>query len=237
MQTYMSIAQAFEKCQSAMETVSYENHLWAAFEEALQKPLDNARDLIVVVDGLDELQVEKAAAQAFFERLAETTSDGKRVKLIAFAQSLSMPSGLNTTHISLTAEQLRDDLHAVALRNLMHCRSFTTKAGPEQEQVRRCFRDPREIESSKLTFVSTDIEQIAARLGQLLCLDRPGNAVDCELDIARGVWESRGQRYKLKGRRAGAGATTRLSTGIPVDDQNRFGVDSERGAAVGCHRR
>lgn len=135
MQTYSAIAQAYENCQGTTDAASYENHLWAALEEALQKPLDNARDLVVVVDGLDELQVGKAEAQAFFERLAETVSDGKRVKLVGLAQSLSMPSGLKTTHIALTPDQLRDDIHAVALKNLMRCRSLTSKPGPEQEQV------------------------------------------------------------------------------------------------------
>ena len=135
MQTFHAISRAYEQCSHCTDVNEYENHLWTALEEALKKPLSNARDLIIVVDGIDELQGGKAAGQAFFERLVDTVCEGKRVKLIGLAQSLSMPSGINTTHVSITHDHVHNDIHAVILRNLAHSHNMTSKPGPEQEQV------------------------------------------------------------------------------------------------------
>lgn len=93
MQTYHAIARAFEASESSTDLKKYENQLWDALDEAFKRPLENARDLVVIVDGLDELQGGKPAAQAFFERLADLVCEGKRVKLIGLAETLSMPSG------------------------------------------------------------------------------------------------------------------------------------------------
>jgi hypothetical protein len=135
MQTYEAISKAFEHCSHCTNVQDYEGHLWTALEEALKKPLSNARDLIIVVDGIDETQGGKSAGQAFFEKLADVVCEGKRVKLIGLAQSLSMPSGVNTTHISITHDRVHEDIHAVILRNLAHTHYLTSKSGSEQEQI------------------------------------------------------------------------------------------------------
>ena len=135
MQTYYAISRAFELCSHCTDVNEYESHLWKALEESLKKPLSNARDLIIVVDGIDEIQGGKPAGQAFFERLADTVCEGKRVKLIGLAQSLSMPSGINTTHVSITHDHVHSDIHAAILRNLAHSHNLTSKPGPEQEQI------------------------------------------------------------------------------------------------------
>lgn len=135
MQTYYAISRAFEHCSHCTDAGDYEKHLWTAFEESLKKPLSSARDLIIVVDGIDEMQGGKAAGQAFFEKLTDVVCEGKRVKLIGLAQSLSMPSGVNTTHVTITHDQVHDDIHAVILRNLAHTHYLTSKPGPEQEHI------------------------------------------------------------------------------------------------------
>lgn len=134
-QTYYAISLAFELCSHCTDVNEYENHLWTALEEALKKPLSNARDLIIVIDGIDEMQGGKATGQAFFERLADAVCEGKRVKLIGIAQSLSMPSGINTTHVSITHDHVHNDIHAVILRNLAHSHNLTSKPGPEQDHT------------------------------------------------------------------------------------------------------
>ncbi len=57
MQTYHAIVRAYESCYSCADLKSYEDHLWEALDQTFKKPLENARDLIVVVDGLDEIHV------------------------------------------------------------------------------------------------------------------------------------------------------------------------------------
>ena len=135
MQTYHAVVRAFEKCRLCLDQTQYEEYLFTALEEVLKKPLDNARDLVLVVDGLDELQGAKAVAQPFFEKLADVVCEGKRVKLMGFAQTLSLPSGTKSTHITMTQDKIQDDIRAVILKSLMHCRHLTLKSGPEQEQL------------------------------------------------------------------------------------------------------
>lgn len=131
MQTYHAIQEAFQNSTFCADLKQYETYLWKALDEALKKPLDSARDMVIVVDGIDELQ----GGKAFFDKLANTVGEGKRVKLIGAAETLSLPSGLNATQITVTRDRVRDDIHAVCLRSLMHSRNLTSKPGPEQEQV------------------------------------------------------------------------------------------------------
>ena len=133
LQAYHAVARAYEACIACSDLKRYADHLWEALESSFKTPLEHARDLVVIVDGLEEMQGGKEAAQAFFERFADIVCEGKNVKLIGLADTLSLPSGINTTHISLTHDKLHDDIHAVLLRRLL--RSLQSRPGPEQEQL------------------------------------------------------------------------------------------------------
>ncbi|KAJ9627256.1 hypothetical protein H2203_003718 [Taxawa tesnikishii (nom. ined.)] len=100
-----------------------------------QAPLDDADDLVMVIDGLDELVGGKPAGQDLLENLTRITGQGKRVKLIGLSQSLSMPSAVRGTQLIISREDTRDDIHAVIIKALMHCRHFNRKPGPEQEST------------------------------------------------------------------------------------------------------
>ena len=130
-QAYRTIAQAYEQCSTCVGLSDYENHLWKALEDVFKTPLPKARDLVVVVDGLDEIQGGQVAGQAFFERLAGIACEGERVKFVGLSQNLSMPSGVNTTQITVTNDKVHDDIHAVLLKTLMHTNNLTSRPGPE----------------------------------------------------------------------------------------------------------
>lgn len=57
MKTYHAVARAFNKCYTCGDVKGYEEHLWEALDDALKTTLDKARDLVIVVDGLDEIHV------------------------------------------------------------------------------------------------------------------------------------------------------------------------------------
>lgn len=59
MQTYHAVARAYEHCTVTGDVKVYEDHLWEALAEAFKQSLDNARDLIVVIDGLEEIHVSR----------------------------------------------------------------------------------------------------------------------------------------------------------------------------------
>ena len=132
---YHALAQAHESARQTADPKVYEEHLWNALTEILQRPLEHGNDTLIVVDGLDEVQGGHSAGQALLERLTRTVGRAKRTKIIGFSQSLQLPSGARGTQRNIAPEDTRDDLHAVAIRLLARCHHFTSKPGQEQDTI------------------------------------------------------------------------------------------------------
>ena len=103
--------------------------------EALQRPLEGANSSIIIVDGIDEVRGDQQAGQQLLEKLTKAVGRGKRTKLVALAQNLSLPSGARGQTYKITQEDTRDDVHAVAIRTLAHVPFFTKRPGNEQEAI------------------------------------------------------------------------------------------------------
>jgi tetratricopeptide (TPR) repeat protein len=132
---FHALDRAYPASRTSADAVSYEGHLWKALAETLKRPLEEGNDLVIVVDGLDEVTGSQNAPSEVFERLSTICQEGKRVKLIAFSSSLSFPQSSHVTHQKIAPDDVREDLHAVALKALIHNRYFHGKSGPEQENV------------------------------------------------------------------------------------------------------
>lgn len=132
---YHSLVNAYHESRRTADPHAYENHLWTALVEALQRPLDGANSSIIIVDGVDEVQGGQKAGQELLEKLTKAVGRGKRTKLIATSQSLSLPTGARGQTYSVKPEDVRDDIHAVAIRALAHVPFFAKKAGHEQETI------------------------------------------------------------------------------------------------------
>ncbi|KAF2454326.1 hypothetical protein BDY21DRAFT_353647 [Lineolata rhizophorae] len=148
MRIYHALSEAYERCMHASDARSYDNYLWEAFADTLKHPLENANDLLIVVDGLDEITGGQSEAQALLDKLAHVVVEGKRVKLLALSESVSMPAKMHGTQLTITPNDVRDDIHAVAMNYLRHSRHFYTKPGPEQEHLLN-----RIIQSSQGSFL------------------------------------------------------------------------------------
>ncbi|OCL11089.1 hypothetical protein AOQ84DRAFT_425240 [Glonium stellatum] len=135
MRTYHALVHAYEQARCSNNADAYEEHLWQALADALKHPLENANDLVIIVDGVDEVFGGKTAAQTLLEKLFGVVSQGKGVKLIALSQSLSTTSHGSGSQLAISRDDTHDDIHAVALRSLRHCHHLHGKAGPEQESI------------------------------------------------------------------------------------------------------
>ncbi|EME41438.1 hypothetical protein DOTSEDRAFT_46432 [Dothistroma septosporum NZE10] len=134
MHLYHAIAQAHEKSRFTQDPAKYEELLWTALEDALRHPLDKGADVVMIVEGLDELPTPNAG-QALLQRLVKAVGQGVRVKLIALSQSLSLPTGVSGVQRSIGQNDTRDDIHSVAIRALAQCPHFRSKTGREQETI------------------------------------------------------------------------------------------------------
>jgi tetratricopeptide (TPR) repeat protein len=144
MSMYYALFRAYQNCRSAGDLKTYEEHLWKALGDSLKHPLDGGNDLVMVVDGLDEIESSQSASiqagggissASLLEKLVSVTNVGQRVRLITLSSTAKMPPQANGMLHEVTRDDIRDDLHAVALRALVHNHNFHGKPGNEQETM------------------------------------------------------------------------------------------------------
>ena len=141
---YYALFRAYHQCRTTDDLKSYEEYLWQALADALQHPVEGSNELVIVVDGLDEIAESTSASiqasgaispAALLERLSSVTNAGYGVRLITLSSSIKMPMTSKGSQHQITREDLRDDLHAVALRALAHNHHFHGQRAYDQEQV------------------------------------------------------------------------------------------------------
>ena len=141
---YYALLRAYHHCRVSGDLQTYEEHLWQALRDTLKHPLESGNDLVMVVDGLDEIESSQSASiraaggissATLLEKLINVTNQGQRVRLITLSSTAKMPASANGMIHEVSREDIREDLHAVALRALVHNRNFHSKPGHEQEAM------------------------------------------------------------------------------------------------------
>ncbi|EFQ95319.1 hypothetical protein PTT_06770 [Pyrenophora teres f. teres 0-1] len=144
METYYALFRAYHQCRSSEDLKTYEECLWQALADALQHPVAGSNELVMVVDGLDEIaESQSASIQAsgafspadLLAKLVHVTQQGNGVRLITLSSSMKMPASAKGSQHQITREDVRDDLHAVALRSLIHNHHFHGQRPLDQEQL------------------------------------------------------------------------------------------------------
>ena len=104
---------AHDRSNQAATDDEYDNIVWDAVERVLAAPLPGARELIMVVGGIDEVS---CGEDALFQRLTKATAKGINVRLIALGRKTHPTAGgLRSIHIS--EDLIVDDIMAVVRRN------------------------------------------------------------------------------------------------------------------------
>ncbi|ORX97905.1 hypothetical protein BCR34DRAFT_628497 [Clohesyomyces aquaticus] len=145
MAMYYALYNAYHQCRLCADLTHYENHLWQALSDTLKQHNDEDGDIVIVVDGLVEIASSQSASiqstaadfdsASLIDRLAEIASQSRGVKLVALSSSAKKPSQANVVHQQVTTEDVRDDLHAVALRALIDNHHFHSRPASEQETL------------------------------------------------------------------------------------------------------
>ncbi|KAJ5090199.1 hypothetical protein N7532_008883 [Penicillium argentinense] len=125
------LGDAYERSRKATTNEDYENILWTALERALGAALRNAKELVIVVDGLDEAQFGESA---LLKKLTTATANATKVKLITLGSE--KPSGTNNLlHVPITEDRIADDISIVVRANFEHSKVFQQMPEMEQETV------------------------------------------------------------------------------------------------------
>lgn len=128
---YYSLAWAYAECQKAANAKAYEEVLWKALADIVKQPIEGGNDLVIIVDGLDEVKGTQAAADTL-KKLLEVTAQGSRTRLIILSTPALSTSGHGARH-DITHEDTHEDIHTVVTRALMNNHHFHAKSGAEQE--------------------------------------------------------------------------------------------------------
>ncbi|KAK2736384.1 hypothetical protein FQN55_001680 [Onygenales sp. PD_40] len=130
-QLFRILAEAFEQSKLETNDVNYDNILWSALERALYAALHGAKELVIVVDGVDEAS---GGEVPLLQKLNDITSKGSNVKLITFATQ-ALQETINQKHIRISEDLIFDDIAAVVRGVLGKSEAFSSLFDIEQETV------------------------------------------------------------------------------------------------------
>ncbi|KAH9885657.1 NACHT domain protein [Xylariomycetidae sp. FL2044] len=123
--------EAQERSRKTVDDSEYDNILWDALERALSCALPGARELIIVVDGLDEAS---CGEKVLFQRLTRAVADGANVKLI----TLGAEKPTATTHLAsvvINQDLISDDIMTVTKGLLKSSKAFAAMHELEQDTM------------------------------------------------------------------------------------------------------
>ena len=136
LQLYQALVEAFRQSKQTADLENYEEWLWKAFSTVVGETLTGARDLVVLIDGLDEVTGASSSPQKLFSRLRESCGKFSNVKLI----TLSQPSAITNdqaSRLDLTVQHLNEDVTAVAQRTFGNFKPFISQAPSDQDATIR----------------------------------------------------------------------------------------------------
>ncbi|RAH77834.1 NACHT domain protein [Aspergillus japonicus CBS 114.51] len=108
-QLFQILWDAFERSKRAPNDNDYDNILWNALEHALSAALKGAKELVIVMDGVDEAACDEAV---LLQKLTSATAKATNVKLITLGAQ-DPPSLPGLRHHRITDDGIYEDICAV----------------------------------------------------------------------------------------------------------------------------
>ncbi|KAJ5644212.1 uncharacterized protein N7484_006719 [Penicillium longicatenatum] len=128
-QLYQVLANVYNQSQRTVDEASFDDLLWNALTDALQAALAGARELVLIVDGVDEAS---CAERALLHRLHDAAFKNPSMKLITLA-SQPVDSDVSQTTVRATLGLIFDDIAAVTRRILHQSHVFKSMSDEDQE--------------------------------------------------------------------------------------------------------
>jgi hypothetical protein len=125
------LGEAYERSRKTTSAEDYEAILWNALERALAAALRNAKELVIIVDGLDEAAFGEAA---LLKKLTTASANGTNVRLVTLG-SEQPPASDSLLHVPIVDSRIADDISIVVRSNLEHSKVFQHMPEMDQETV------------------------------------------------------------------------------------------------------
>ncbi|KAJ6028412.1 hypothetical protein N7540_003988 [Penicillium herquei] len=125
------LGEAYEQSKKITVESEYQGILWTALERALGAALRNAKELVIVVDGVDEATGGEAP---LLQKLLAATAHGTNVKLITLGAE--KPKGAEgVMHVPITEDRIADDVSIVVRSSFEEHEIFASLPELEQETI------------------------------------------------------------------------------------------------------
>ncbi|KAJ5589423.1 hypothetical protein N7537_012101 [Penicillium hordei] len=115
--------EAYDASKKTTNEEEYERILWNALENALSAALARAKDLVIVIDGVDEASCGEAL---LLQKLIAATSNGTNVKLITLGAEKPRTSA-SLSHVPIGGDRIADDISTVVRSNFTAANSPGSK--------------------------------------------------------------------------------------------------------------
>ncbi|CAG8900204.1 unnamed protein product [Penicillium egyptiacum] len=115
--------EAYDASKKTTNEAEYENILWNALKNALSAAHARAKDLVIVVDGVDEASCGETL---LLQKLIDATSNGTNVKLIIFGAEKPQNSA-SLMHVPIGADRIADDISLVVRSDFTSGKSAGTE--------------------------------------------------------------------------------------------------------------
>jgi hypothetical protein len=125
------LGDAYERSRKTTGPADYENIIWNALERALAAALRGAKELVIVIDGLDEATGGEAA---LLQKLTVATSNAVNVRLITLGSEKPVAKE-NVMAVPITEDRIADDVAAVVRNIFEDSRTFREMSDLERETV------------------------------------------------------------------------------------------------------
>ncbi|KKK18723.1 hypothetical protein AOCH_002404, partial [Aspergillus ochraceoroseus] len=130
-QLFRILSDALNRSKETADHESYDKLLWGAVEQALSTALRGAKDLVVVVDGIDEASCPETT---LLEKLTAVASKSTSTKLITLGSQSPKPAP-GQSLVRVTDDLVFDDIAAVVRSCFRSSPVFNTLPSMDQETV------------------------------------------------------------------------------------------------------
>ncbi|KAJ6016828.1 hypothetical protein N7451_000207 [Penicillium sp. IBT 35674x] len=123
--------EAYERSKKTTDAAQYDTILWTALERALDAALQNAKELVIVVDGVDEATGGEAP---LLQKLLTATGHANGVKLITLGAE-QPKAAESLVHLPITDDRIGDDISTVVRASFEDYQVFLDLPEMEQEII------------------------------------------------------------------------------------------------------
>ncbi|KAK1996293.1 hypothetical protein LX36DRAFT_723508 [Colletotrichum falcatum] len=118
----------FEHASPHHNSEKLESDLWAALHSSLTSINNQKGNLVIVIDGLDEVLGGAAKAEELHKRLNTSIGNLPRIKAVTFSRPVSHLGGSRSKHLVITPDHVRDDIELYLANKLNQYCCFTAQS-------------------------------------------------------------------------------------------------------------